>query len=54
MNLFPLINQTENRRLLGNVINNNRVAHAYLFYGPEGSGSEGFALEFAAMLNCLS
>jgi len=54
MSLFPLINQTENRRLLYNVINNNRVAHAYLFYGPEGSGSEGFALEFAAMLNCSS
>lgn len=54
MSLYPLLNQTENRRLLGNVISNSRVAHAYLFYGPEGSGSEGFALEFAAMLNCLS
>lgn len=52
MSLFPLINQAENRRLLNNVINNQRIAHAYLFYGPEGSGAEGFALEFAAMLNC--
>jgi len=52
MSLFPLINQAENRRLLNNVIKNKRIANAYLFYGPEGSGSEGFALEFAAMLNC--
>jgi DNA polymerase-3 subunit delta' len=54
MSLFPLINQAENRRLLLNVLRNNRVAHAYLFYGPEGSGAEGFALEFAAMLNCFA
>lgn len=52
MTLFPLINQKKNLDFLNNVIKNNRVAHAYLFYGPEGSGSEGFALEFAAMLNC--
>ena len=54
MTLFPLINQTENRRLLNNIIANGRIANTYLFYGPEGSGSEGFALEFAAMLNCTS
>ncbi len=50
--LFPLINQDFNRQLLLNAINNERIANAYLFYGPEGSGHEGFALELAAMLNC--
>ena len=54
MTLFPLINQQKNLDFLCNVIKNNRVGNAYLFYGPEGSGSEGFALEFAAMLNCPS
>ncbi len=54
MSLFPLINQDFNRNLLLNALEHDRVANAYLFYGPEGSGHEGFALEFAAMLNCNS
>ena len=54
MTLFPLINQKKNLDFLFNVIKNKRIGNAYLFYGPEGSGSEGFALEFAAMLNCHS
>ena len=29
-----------------------RVAHAYLFHGPAGSGKEAYAIEFAAVLNC--
>jgi DNA polymerase-3 subunit delta' len=29
-----------------------RLAHAYLFYGPEGAGKEAFALEVAKALNC--
>ncbi len=33
---------------------NNRFAHAYLFYGPEGGGKESFALEIAKSLNCLN
>jgi len=31
-----------------------RLAHAYLFHGPEGVGKESTALEFAAALNCES
>jgi DNA polymerase-3 subunit delta' len=31
---------------------NSRLAHAYLFYGPEGAGKEAFALEIAKTLNC--
>jgi len=30
----------------------NRLAHAYIFYGREGSGKEAFALELAMALNC--
>lgn len=29
-----------------------RLAHAYLFYGPGGSGKEGHAIELAALVNC--
>jgi DNA polymerase-3 subunit delta' len=29
-----------------------RLAHAYLFYGPEGGGKEAIALEIAKALNC--
>jgi DNA polymerase-3 subunit delta' len=33
-------------------LNSDRIAHAYLFYGPEGAGKEAFALEIAKALNC--
>ena len=33
-------------------LNSGRIAHAYLFYGPEGAGKEAFALEIAKALNC--
>jgi len=52
--LFKLINQDNNRQKLHHTIENHRVANAYIFHGPEGCGHEGFALEFAALLNCLS
>jgi DNA polymerase-3 subunit delta' len=52
MTLFLLINQKRNRTILQDIASSNRIANAYLFYGQEGSGHEGFALEFAAMLNC--
>jgi len=35
-------------------IESNRLAHAYLFYGHEGSGKEAFAFELAKVLNCAS
>ncbi len=54
MRLFKLIDQNKNLAFLQQAIENQKIANGYLFYGPEGSGSEGFALEFAAMLNCQS
>ncbi len=35
-------------------IRNDRLAHAYLFYGGEGRGKEAFALTLAKTLNCQS
>ena len=31
-----------------------RIPNALLFHGPNGSGKEGHAIEFAALINCLS
>lgn len=31
---------------------NNRLPHALLLHGPQGSGKEGFALEVTALMNC--
>ena len=33
-------------------IKNDRLSHAYIFYGPEGVGKEYIALEFAKAINC--
>jgi len=33
-------------------IKNNRLPHAFLFYGKEGSGKDAFAIEIAKLLNC--
>jgi len=54
MKLFPLVNQDINRNFLNKIIQNDKIANGYLFFGAEGSGYEGFAMEFAAMLNCHS
>jgi len=35
-------------------LKNNRLAHAYLFYGPEGCGKEAFAIELSKAINCLN
>jgi len=53
MSLFQLVNQNQNRQRLEQIAQSKRIANAYLFHGAEGHGTEGFALEFAAMLNCL-
>ena len=35
-------------------IENDRLAHAYIFYSPQGAGKEAFAFELAKTLNCTS
>ncbi|MFQ6675030.1 MAG: ATP-binding protein [Fidelibacterota bacterium] len=39
------------RRLLA-AYRNGRVAGAYLFHGPPGTGKEGYAILFSALMNC--
>lgn len=41
------------RQILRNQINNDKLSHAYLFFGPEGIGKKMVSVEFARALLCL-
>lgn len=47
-----VIGQARVKQLLRRAIERNAVAHAYLFYGPEGVGKDALAIEFARTLQC--
>jgi DNA polymerase III subunit delta' len=48
-----VIGQTRVKEILRASIRNNRLAHAYLFWGNEGVGKDALAIEFARTLLCL-
>jgi DNA polymerase-3 subunit delta' len=52
MSWNSIIGQQRVKQLLQRTITSGRLAHAYLFYGPEGVGKEALALEFAKVINC--
>jgi len=45
--------QTTTIKILQNSIINNKIGHAYLFYGPRGTGKTSTAKIFARSVNCL-
>jgi len=47
-----IIGQKRQIRVLQQALATGRLAHAYLFTGPDGSGKESFAFELASLLNC--
>lgn len=52
--LFPIVGQQHILEMLHLVVETERIANAYLFHGPAGTGKEAMALEFAALMNCQS
>jgi DNA polymerase-3 subunit delta' len=47
-----VIGQQRVKELLRRALQSGHIAHAYLFYGPEGVGKDAAAIEFARTLNC--
>lgn len=48
-----VINQARVKEALSRGISQDRIAHAYLFYGPDGTGKRAVALAYAQTLQCL-
>ncbi len=47
-----IIGQQRVKRFLTSSFKQSRISHAYLFVGPDGSGKDAVAFEFAKVLNC--
>ena len=47
-----IIGQQRVKALLQRAVQQERIAHAYLLHGPEGTGKDALAIEFAKVLNC--
>jgi DNA polymerase-3 subunit delta' len=54
MSWDSVIGQDRVKSLLQRILESKQIAHAYLFYGPEGVGKDALAIEFAKALNCSS
>ena len=52
MSFKNIIGHQEEIKFLQTVLKTQRIAHAYLFYGPEGVGKQFCALQFATALLC--
>ena len=53
-NFDELVGQDSIREILVNSIKTGRIAHAYIFTGPRGTGKTSTAKIFAKTLNCIS
>lgn len=51
-NFNEVVGQTVAVQILKNAINNNKVSHAYLFFGPRGTGKTSIAKILSRTINC--
>jgi len=52
MSWSAIVGQERVKALLQRILQSGQVAHAYLFYGPEGIGKDALVIEFAKTLIC--
>jgi DNA polymerase III subunit delta' len=52
MSWSSIIGQERVKNQLRQLLKSRQIAHAYLFYGPEGIGKDALAIEFAKAMNC--
>ena len=52
MQFKNIIGQNDIKKELIETVNHNRISHAILFYGPEGSGKLSLAIAYAQYINC--
>ena len=52
MSWSAIVGQERVKALLQRTLQNGQIAHAYLFYGPEGIGKDALAIEYAKSLLC--
>ena len=52
--LAEIVGQEQVTQTLSNALNSGRVSHAYLFYGPRGTGKTSTGRILAKAVNCLS
>ncbi len=52
MSFNSVLGQIQPKKILHNALQNNSVAHAYLFYGQESIGKKRLAITLAKALNC--
>jgi DNA polymerase III subunit gamma/tau len=53
-NFAEVIGQEHVKKTLANEIKSGRISHAYLFYGPRGTGKTTMGRIFAKALNCIN
>ena len=51
-NFDEVVGQSITMKILKNAINSDHISHAYLFYGPRGTGKTSIAKIFARTINC--
>lgn len=50
--MFDVVGEENQKRLIQNALDNDKIAHAYLISGPDGTGKSIFAMHMASVIMC--